>query len=205
MHTLQTHLMGLLRIQPLAKAQDALRIEAARVAASRLLAHDSMAPLCARWGADPLAGLEAGLPSEAQWEHACRAGTETPFWHGEQITPEQVNYHGSYPYNGGEKGEYRKKTMPVKTFEPNGWGLYEMHGNVWEWVADEYVGYTGGAVIDPKAGPELQGEKGAAGGRRRVQRGGSWLVNGRLCRSASRYASPPGGRARNFGFRLASE
>ena len=75
------------------------------------------------------------LPSEAEWEFACRAGTTTPFWWGLSITPEQANYNGSAnPYKGGgRKGEYRQKTQPVKSFEPNPWGLYQVHGNVWEW------------------------------------------------------------------------
>ncbi len=79
-----------------------------------------------------LPGLDLGLPSEAQWEFACRAGTDTPFSFGANITPEQVNYHGEYPYGGGEKGLYRGETVPVGSLPPNRWGLYEMHGNVRE-------------------------------------------------------------------------
>ena len=78
-------------------------------------------------------GLDATLPTEAQWEYACRAGTTTPFSFGENITPEQVNYHGEYPYANGKKGLYRAKTVPIKSLPANSWGLYEMHGNVWEW------------------------------------------------------------------------
>jgi formylglycine-generating enzyme len=76
--------------------------------------------------------LEAYLPTEAQWEYACRAGTTTPFSFGKNITPEQVNYDGNHPYAGDKKGLFRKKTVPVKSLPPNPWGLYEIHGNVWE-------------------------------------------------------------------------
>ncbi|HMY99631.1 MAG TPA: formylglycine-generating enzyme family protein [Burkholderiaceae bacterium] len=142
-------------------------------------------------------GLEAVLPSEAQWEYACRAGTQTPFWFGEQITPEQVNYDGNYPYANGKKGEYREKTVPVKSLPANGWGLYEMHGNVYEWCEDVLGEYPKEAVVDP-IGPQDGVE-----GRLRVLRGGSWLLNGRYCRSAYRNAVLPGVRNLDFGFRLA--
>jgi formylglycine-generating enzyme required for sulfatase activity len=82
-----------------------------------------------------VAGLDLRLPTEAEWEYACRAGTETPFSFGETITSEQVNSNGGFPYRGGPGGQYRKKTVPVASFPPNPWGLYEMHGNLWEWCA----------------------------------------------------------------------
>jgi formylglycine-generating enzyme required for sulfatase activity len=72
-------------------------------------------------------GLELRLPTEAEWEYACRAGTKTPFWFGENITPEQVNYHGNYPYAGGKKGQYREHTVEVKALPANAWGLYQTH------------------------------------------------------------------------------
>ncbi len=139
-------------------------------------------------------GLDAGLPSEAQWENACRAGTTTPFSFGENITPEQVNYKGDRPYAGGEKGEYRARTVPVKSLPPNPWGLYEMHGNVLEWCADWYGDYPEGPQIDPSGPPE---------GVERVLRGGSWYDYGRICRAASRYGIEPGYRYGITGFRLA--
>ncbi len=80
--------------------------------------------------------LEARLPSEAEWEYACRAGTTTAFSFGENMTPEQVNYHGEYPYADAKKGPYREQTVPVKSLPTNRWGLFEMHGNVWEWCDD---------------------------------------------------------------------
>ena len=94
-------------------------------------------------------GLDLVLPTEAEWEYACRAGTETPFSFGETITPEQVNYNGDYPYAGGKKGLYRQETVPVASLPANPWGLYEMHGNVWEWCADGQRSYTADAVTDP--------------------------------------------------------
>ncbi len=95
-------------------------------------------------------GLNAQLPSEAQWEYACRAGTTSPFSFGENITPNQVNYDGNYPYDNGEKGEYRQKTIPVTALPANHWGLYQMHGNVWEWCFDEFQqGLGAEPVIDP--------------------------------------------------------
>ena len=141
-----------------------------------------------------ISDLQLELPSEAQWEYACRAGTTTPFSFGENITPDQVNYHGNYPYKNGEKGEYRKKTVAVKSFSPNPWGLYEMHGNVWEWVADAWHENYEGV---PEDGSVWEGEAGA----RRVVRGGSWIDNALFCRSAYRDAYRPGNRFDYLGFR----
>ncbi|MCI5147782.1 MAG: formylglycine-generating enzyme family protein [Candidatus Electrothrix sp. AR3] len=93
-------------------------------------------------------GLELILPSESQWEYACRAGTTTPFSFGANITPEQVNYDGNFPYAGGEKGEYRKETVEVKGLPCNQWGLYQMHGNVYEWCQDWYGDYSVEPVLE---------------------------------------------------------
>ncbi len=142
-------------------------------------------------------GLNLRLPSEAEWEYACRAGTTTPFWFGENITPEQVNYDGNYPYAGGKKGVYRKTTVPVKALPCNAWGLYQMHGNVWEWCQDGYGSYQladSSPVSDP-VGADRSGYC--------VMRGGSWSFHGRFVRSASRYWHSPNYRIGNFGFRLA--
>ncbi|MBL8392583.1 MAG: formylglycine-generating enzyme family protein [Candidatus Accumulibacter sp.] len=138
--------------------------------------------------------LPVRLPSEAEWEYACRAGTTTPFSFGENISPELVNYDGNYPYAGGEKGLYRQKTVPVASLPANPWGLYEMHGNVYEWCADRYGDYPTEPQVDPQ-GPQT--------GDGRVLRGGSWSGNGRFVRSAYRYGYVPGGRDRSVGFRLA--
>lgn len=135
-----------------------------------------------------LPDLHARLPTEAEWEYACRAGTMTPFSFGETITPEQVNY------TGVERGRYREKTVPVKSLPSNPWGLYEMHGNVWEWCSDGYGDYPTAAVIDPL---------GLATGQDRVLRGGSWSNNARWARSADRDGYEPDYRFNSFGFRLA--
>jgi formylglycine-generating enzyme required for sulfatase activity len=140
-------------------------------------------------------GLDLVLPSEAQWEYACRAGTETPFSFGETITPEQVNYNGDYPYAGGKKGLFRKETVPVASLPANPWGLYEMHGNVWEWCSDGQRTYTTDAVTDPV------GLTRAGGGR--VFRGGSWSGIAQLARSSYRHARHPNSRLYFIGFRCA--
>jgi formylglycine-generating enzyme required for sulfatase activity len=149
-----------------------------------------------------LPGLQAKLPTEAQWEYACRAGTTTPFYFGNNITPEQVNYDGNNPYAGGKKGLYREKTVPVKSSLPaNLWGLYEMHGNVWEWCQDVWQEkLPASPVTDPE---------GVAGGDQeagveRVVRGGSWSGGGGgVVRSAFRFRLGPAERNGDLGFRLA--
>ncbi|MEN9503194.1 MAG: hypothetical protein RI964_2479 [Pseudomonadota bacterium] len=142
-----------------------------------------------------VSGLTARLPTEAEWEYACRAGTTTPFAFGNSISPSQANYNGNYPYAGGQKGEYRQKTVPVKSFEPNAWGLYQMHGNVWEWCQDwcQNSVYPMQAVTNPQ---------GAASGSYRVLRGGSWVSSAQGLRSASRRFSTPDNRNNLIGFRL---
>ena len=136
----------------------------------------------------------ARLPTEAEWEYACRAGTTTAFSFGDTITPEQVNYDGNYPYRGAEKGLDRNKTVAVKSLPPNAWGLYEMHGNVWEWCADGYGEYPNGAVIDPTGATEAAA---------RVLRGSSWRHYALYARSANRNYYMPERRCNYLGFRLA--
>ena len=97
---------------------------------------------------------EYRLPTEAEWEYACRAGTATPFYTGDNITTEQANYKGTMPYNGNNKGKYRGKTTEVGTFAPNAWGLYDMHGNVWEWCGDMYGAYTDEPQTNPTGNPD---------------------------------------------------
>ncbi len=137
------------------------------------------------------------LPSEAEWEYACRAGTTTPFAFGETITPELVNYDGNYPYGSAPKGEYRLKTTPVGSLGvANGFGLYDMHGNVWEWCADPWHENYNGAPGDGSIW-EVNSDKSY-----RVLRGGSWNYLGNLCRSAYRNRSTPDYRNSNLGFRV---
>jgi len=133
------------------------------------------------------------LPTEAEWEYACRAGITTPFNTGNNITTSQANYNGNYPYNNNAKGEYRARTTPVGTFAGNAWGLHDTHGNVWEWCWDWYGAYATGAQTDPR---------GAVSGDDRVGRGGGWGSSGRYLRSAYRGGCNPDYRSIRDGFRL---
>jgi formylglycine-generating enzyme required for sulfatase activity len=142
-------------------------------------------------------GLAATLPSEAQWEYACRAGTTTPFSFGEDIDAEQVNYDGNYPYRGGKQGQYRQATVDVASLSANPWGLYEMHGNVWEWVQDPW---HDDYECAPGDGSVWESTDTGAG---RVARGGSWLAFARLCRCGYRYQYTPEYRYDSLGFRCA--
>jgi formylglycine-generating enzyme required for sulfatase activity/tRNA A-37 threonylcarbamoyl transferase component Bud32 len=139
-------------------------------------------------------GTQLRLPTEAEWEYACRAGTSTPFHFGEIITPDQANYDGNFNYESGPKGVYRQKTTPCGSFPPNAWGLYDMHGNIWEWCHDWYAAYPNQALTDPQ---------GPAAGKHRVMRGGSWNYRPALCRSATRYWDAPAERSSRRGFRVA--
>ena len=133
------------------------------------------------------------LPTEAEWEYACRAGTASPFNTGNNITASQANYDGNYPYGANAEGVYREKTVEAGSSAANGWGLYDMHGNVWEWCWDWYGDYTGGAQRDP-AGP--------SSGSNRVIRGGSWLNDARNLRSSNRNFYSPSDLGSTLGFRL---
>jgi formylglycine-generating enzyme required for sulfatase activity len=134
------------------------------------------------------------LPTEAEWEYAARAGTQTPFFFGDCLSTDQANYNGHYPIHGCGKGRYREHLVPVGSFSPNDWGLHDMHGNVWEWCQDWYGDYPTGSVTDPK-GPES--------GQARVYRGGSWGSGATDCRSAFRLRLTPVDRGIFLGLRLA--
>ncbi len=133
------------------------------------------------------------LPTEAEWEYACRAGTDTPFSTGNCLSTSEANYDGDYPYEGCPKGHDRKSPVKVGSFASNAWGLYDMHGNAWEWCSDWKGDYPSGHVTDPT---------GPSSGGYRVDRGGGWGSVARDCRSANRYYGRPGLRGFNLGFRL---
>lgn len=135
------------------------------------------------------------LPTEAEWEYACRAETTTPFNTGDNLTTDQANYNGNVPYDNNAKGEYRGKTMPVGSFEANAYGLFDMHGNVYEWCSDWFKKYPSGEQTNPT---------GPSSGPGRVLRGGSWFLDANYCRSACRFSSNPRLYGGAMGFRLVS-
>ena len=136
------------------------------------------------------------LPSEAEWEYACRAGTTTPFHFGKTLTTEVANYNGNYTYADGLEGEYRETITSVDQFAiANAFGLSDMHGNVWEWCQDHYDSYD----KTPTDGRAWVADSKEA---TRILRGGSWLYIPRSCRSAQRNYNAPVTRVLNFGFRV---
>ena len=142
-------------------------------------------------------GTKYQLPSEAQWEYACRAGTQSPFYFGNTISSELANYQGTLVYNGGPKGEYRKETTSVDFFDAaNAFGLCDMHGNVWEWCTDHWHDSYEGAPVDGSAWI-TENES-----TYRVRRGGSWNDPPRYCRAATRLLKTPDARPFDCGFRV---
>jgi formylglycine-generating enzyme required for sulfatase activity len=130
------------------------------------------------------------LPTEAEWEYACRAGTTTPFHYGEETKPSMVNCWEQAPRD--ERGRRQKsRSVDVGSFEPNAWGLYDMHGSLWEWCADGYSRYPTNDVVDP-----------CRQGKERVVRGGSWRWPLLGCRSAVRAKRNPGYSHNHHGFRV---
>ncbi len=151
-------------------------------------------------------GRNYRLPSEAEWEYACRGGTSTPFHFGKTITPELANYDGNYTYGAGAKGEYPKQTTAVGSFKvANAFGLYDMHGNVWEWCADEWHGGYQGTPIDGSSWFDDNNKNLYLRQGRAVLRGGSWDDIPKNCRSASRHFNDRAERdfhVSNVGFRV---
>jgi formylglycine-generating enzyme required for sulfatase activity len=143
-------------------------------------------------------GQRYGLPSEAQWEYACRAGSTTPFHFGATLTPELANYNGNNNYANGPKGSYREQTTDVASFPANGWALHDMHGNVWEWCEDHWHASYDFAPGDDQ--PWLI--PAAAAGEPRLLRGGSWIDHPANCRSAARNNFLPDNRRKYIGFRI---
>ena len=140
------------------------------------------------------AGRKYRLPTEAEWEYACRAGTATPFHFGSQLNGRQANCRGTFPYGTDTEGPYLEKTSLVGKYLANAWGLYDMHGNVWEWCSDWYGDYPSGSLTNPS---------GPATGLRRVIRGGGWGFDAVFCRSAYRLGIVTSNREIILGFRVA--
>jgi formylglycine-generating enzyme required for sulfatase activity len=136
------------------------------------------------------------LPSESQWEYACRAGTTTPFSFGATITTEVANYESEYAYANAPKGTYRRETTAVDKFPPNAFGLYDMHGNVSEWCEDTWSKNYQNALVHGKARTKGKYPD------KRVFRGGSWYDNPGSCRSAFRYAWVTDDVSSTIGFRV---
>jgi formylglycine-generating enzyme required for sulfatase activity len=134
------------------------------------------------------------LPTEAEWEYACRAGTTTPFNTGRNLTTSQANYDGNHPYDGNDKGSHLGHAQPTGSYLPNAWGLYDMHGNVLEWCSDWYGPYSNSLQTDPQ---------GPSSGSDRVLRSGCWYGNASNCRVSARDSGNPGYRFIINGIRLA--
>ena len=136
------------------------------------------------------------LPTEAEWEYACRAGTTTPFATGDTLTTAQANYNGKRPYGNAEPGMSRERPTRAAGFPPNPWALVDLHGNVWEWTADWYGAYPSEDISDPR---------GAASGETRVIRGGSWQTEAANTRCAARSTHAPDRRDADLGLRIAAD
>jgi formylglycine-generating enzyme required for sulfatase activity len=154
---------------------------------------DDAQEFCARLS--QATGKAYRLPSEAQWEYACRAGTTTPFAFGATLNTDIANYRGDLAYGNGKKGVSREQTVDVGSFPPNAWGLYDMHGNVWEWCEDSWHNNYNGAPTDGTAWIDNSTES-------KLLRGGSWIHAPRNCRSAIRGGSSRDDRDRFIGFRV---
>jgi formylglycine-generating enzyme required for sulfatase activity len=130
------------------------------------------------------------LPTEAEWEYACRAGTKGAYHTGGNITTNLANFDGNYPYNRHAKGRYRARTTTVRSFAPNDWGLYDMHGNVYEWCWDQYKEYSNTGTLDGFLWNPA------------VMRGGSWYSEARFLRSANRVSADRTAKTDYIGFRI---
>lgn len=135
------------------------------------------------------------LPTEAEWEFACRAGSSTMFNTGIKLSFDQSNVKSSYPVKTNASAGFAQKTQPVGSYAPNAWGLYDMHGNVWEWCSDWYDDYKNQNQPNPT---------GPLNGTQKVLRGGAWDSNASLCRSAVRFRMSPRSIKANIGFRIVS-
>lgn len=138
------------------------------------------------------------LPTEAEWEYACRSGIKSFFHYGGTLSGKQANFNGQKPFGGVPKAPFRRKPLPVGSFKPNAWNLYDMHGNVQEWCSDWYdVAFYGNSPEKNPRGPKK--------GNYKVVRGGGWNSNGAGLRSANRISYSPSVRSNNIGFRCVKD
>ena len=150
---------------------------------------------CAKLSASLNGEMTIRLPTEAEWEYACRAGTTSEYHFGDVINTDIVNYDGEYTWNGSPKGKYRQETTEVGSFPANAWGLHDVHGNVWEWCEDWFAPYSTEDRTDPRQ-IELYSDE------YRVLRGGAWYSHPGNCRAAYRAADSPTDRDEACGFRV---
>ena len=184
---------------PVAKLKDPERFAGEQRPVVNMSWHDAMA-FCKRLRLRT--GKNYTLPSEAQWEYACRAGTTTPFHCGATLSTELANYDGREVYGDGEMGEYRQQMMDVASFPANPWGLHDMHGNVWEWCADHWHNNYEGAPEDGRAWIDEEAKEKKSDMDGMLLRGGSWDNHPRYCRSAYRNLNHPDDRLNTVGFRV---
>lgn len=153
--------------------------------------------------AESRTGRRYRLPTEAEWEYACRAGNKTAFHTGDSLSSRQANFNGKYPYADAEAGPYLRRTAPVGSYEPNAFGLDDMHGNVAEWCADFYdPDYYENCPGEDPLGPPFGVVPSGFGGFHMVVRGGCWVDEARGCRSAYRFRAMPATQYRTIGFRV---
>lgn len=159
-----------------------------------MVSWDNCQEFCAKLTAHLKGSAKVRLPTETEWEYACRAGTTTEFHFGDRINAHLANYDGTESWNGSPVGEYREETTDVGLFPPNPWGLFELHGNVYEWCADLFAPYEGADRTHTDDDGDWS--------QYRVQRGGAWYAFPQTCRAATRGRSTHALTDDGFGFRV---